>query len=78
MAGRRRNVLRYRVIVKAVQVWYELGPIRTSGIGRYRRVSDIYIRKAQVDDCEVIVSFIRMMLMEISDMGGHPFRPNEF
>ncbi len=41
-------------------------------------MSDLFIRKAQVDDCEVIVSFIRMMLKEMSDMGGHPLRQNEF
>jgi len=40
-------------------------------------VSDIFIRKAQADDGDVIVSFIRSMLKEMSDMGGHPLRQNE-
>jgi len=40
-------------------------------------VSDIFIRKARIDDCEVIVAFISSMLKEMSDMGGHPLRQNE-
>ena len=40
-------------------------------------MSDIVIRNAQTDDCEVIAAFIRMMLKEMSDMGGHPVNQNE-
>jgi ribosomal protein S18 acetylase RimI-like enzyme len=40
-------------------------------------VPDIVIRKAETDDCEVIASFIRMMLKEMSVMGGHPVNQNE-
>ena len=35
------------------------------------------IRKAETDDCEVIESFIRMILSEMSVMGGHPVIQNE-
>ena len=46
-------------------------------VGRNEGVSDVVIRKAKTDDCEVIVSFIRMMLKEMSDMGGHPENQDE-
>ena len=48
-----------------------------SVVGRNEGVSDIVIRKAKTDDCEVIVSFIRMMLKEMSDMGGHTENKND-
>ncbi len=35
-------------------------------------VSDVILRKAKKDDCDIIASFIRLMLKELSDMGGHP------
>lgn len=40
-------------------------------------MSDIVIRKAEINDCKVISSFIRMMLKEMSNMGGHPANKNE-
>ena len=40
-------------------------------------MSDIVIRKAEINDCEMISSFIRMMLKEMSDIGGHPANKNE-
>jgi ribosomal protein S18 acetylase RimI-like enzyme len=46
-------------------------------VGRNEGVSDVIIRKAKTDDVEVIVSFIRMMLKEMSDMGGHPENQDE-
>ena len=45
---------------------------------RNESVSDVVIRKAKTDDCEVIVSFIRMMIKEMSDMGGHPENQDEY
>jgi GNAT superfamily N-acetyltransferase len=47
------------------------------GVGRNEGVSGVVIRKAKTVDCEVIVSFIRMMLKEMSDMGGHPENQDE-
>lgn len=46
-------------------------------VRRDEGVSDIVIRKAKTADCEVIVSFIRMMLKEMADMGGHPENQDE-
>jgi ribosomal protein S18 acetylase RimI-like enzyme len=40
-------------------------------------VSSIVIRKAEINDCEMISLFIRMMIKEMSDMGGHPANKNE-
>ena len=39
-------------------------------------MSDIVIREAEPDDCEIIASFIRIMLKEMSDIGGHPVNQN--
>ncbi len=40
-------------------------------------MSDMVIREAETNDCEVMVSFIRMMLKEMSDMGGHAVNQSE-
>ncbi len=38
---------------------------------------EITIRKSETDDCDAIVSFIRLMLQEMSSTGGHPVNQNE-
>jgi GNAT superfamily N-acetyltransferase len=66
-----------RFYLKAVQACGLLMRLLTSNVGRIHQLSDLVIRKVEPDDCEVIASFIRMMLKEMSDMGGHPVNQND-